>query len=307
MCIWRSCRSSSKAGSGRRIVGRVTEPNDPILVLDVGGTTLTAAVVVGDAVVRDPARDSSHASADADTIVGHFAAALDRARAGWPVGSAVVAMPAPFDYDRGVSLMEHKFASLRGVDVGAVLSSVTGLRVAFINDAQAAALGGWIELGRPMAPVAMITLGTGVGSGLIVGGRPSGHNELWSAPYLDGIVEDRVSSRALRRTFAQRTGRAVSVADVAALADGGDASATDDFAIYGTHLGTAVAGYFADVDLESIAVSGGLTGAWHLIEPAASAAYRSSGGRGQLVPSHLEFPALLGGAEFGRRSIDSSA
>lgn len=272
----------------------------PILVLDVGGTTLTAAVVVGDGVVGDPVRDSSSESEDAATILDRFAATLERARAGWSVASAVVAMPAPFDYERGVSLMEHKFAALHGVDVGAALSTETGLRVQFVNDAQAAALGGWIELGRPKATVAMITLGTGVGSGLIVDGRPRGHNELWSAPYLDGIVEDYVSSGALREVFERRTGRAVSVADVAALADAGDIAAASDFASYGAHLGAAVAGYFADVSLESISVSGGLTAAWHLIEPAATASYRANGAQGRLVPSQLEFPALLGGAEFGR-------
>jgi glucokinase len=279
----------------------VSADDAPILVLDVGGTTLTAAVVVGDEVIGQPVRDSSHESDDAGTILDRFAVALERARAGWSVASAVVAMPAPFDYECGVSLMEHKFAALHGVDVGAALSTETGLRVQFINDAQAAALGGWAELGRPKAPVAMITLGTGVGSGLIIDGSPSGHNQLWSAPYLDGIVEDYVSSGALREGFERRTGRAVSVADVAVLADAGDIAATSDLATYGTHLGAAVAGYFAGVSLESISVSGGLTGAWHLIEPAATASYRANGGRARLVRSLVEFPALLGGAEFGRR------
>jgi predicted NBD/HSP70 family sugar kinase len=107
--------------------------------------------------------------------------------------------------------------------------------------------------------------------------------------------------------FARRTGRKLSVADVAALADAGDAEAALDFVTYGRHLGTAVAGYFADVDVEVISVSGGLTAAWHLVEPAATAAYRANEGRGRLVPSRLEFPALQGGAEFGRRIARATA
>lgn len=286
-----------------RIVWLVLDPNDPVLVLDVGGTTLTAAVVVGDVVVGEPVRDSSRQDADVDTILAGFVAMLDRASAGWLVEAAVIAMPAPFDYALGISHMEHKFAALEGTDVGAALSAATGMNLVFVNDAEAAAFGGWIELGRPAAPVAMVTLGTGVGSGLIVDGSPIGHNDLWRAPYLDGIVEDRVSSGALRRAVERRTGRAESVADVAAFADAGDAAAAHDFETYGAHLGAAIAGYFADVELESISVSGGLTGAWHLIEPAATRAYRAAGGRGRLVPSHLEFPALVGGAELGRRRL----
>jgi glucokinase len=273
----------------------------PIVVLDVGGTTLTAAVVVGDAVVDAPVRDSSRQGADTASILDGFATAISDAAAGSGATLTVVAMPAPFDYERGVSHMTHKFAALDGVHVGAELAARTGTEVAFINDAQSAALGVWIELGRPRAPVAVVTLGTGIGSGLVVDGEPVGHDALWTQPYLDGIVEDYVSSEALRGGFHHRSGRRAGVAEIAAMAAVGDNLACETFATYGAHLGASVAPYFAEAAVESIAVSGGITGAWEFIEPAATAAHRAAGGTAELVRSLLEYPALLGGAEFGRR------
>ena len=289
--------------------------DEPVVVLDVGGTTLAAAVVVGDDVVATPVRGSSRQDADGRTITDCFAAAISAASARHDVALTVVAMPAPFDYERGISHMTHKFAALAGVDVGAALEAALGAvpgvtrpgRVVFINDAEAAALGAWVELGRPATPVAVVTLGTGVGSGLIESGVSRGHNELWTEPYLDGIVEDRVSSEALRADYERRTGRDVGVAEIAALAASGEAAAIEAFATYGDHLGAAVGAYFADAGVESIAVTGGVTGAWRHIEPAATAAYRAAGGTGELVRATSEHPALVGGAEFGRRRLRGRA
>lgn len=273
------------------------------VVVDVGGTTLAAAVVVGDAIVGEAVRSSSHQGDDADTILGHFAAAIDRAGVGRQIALAVVAMPAPFDYARGVSHLDHKFAALRGLDVGAALRERVGIEVLFVNDAEAAAIGTWIELERPTDAVATITLGTGVGSGLVVDGEFAGHNEIWRWPYLDGIVENRVSSHAISESHARRTERDVAVAVIAETADQGDPEAVAALAEYGAHLGAAVAAYFAEARPTTISCTGGVTGAWHHIEPTASAAYRAAGGAGRLVRSALTDPALVGGAEIGRRRL----
>lgn len=277
----------------------------PLVALDVGGTTLAAAVVAGDVLVTPPVRGPSHQVADLEIILDAFAAAINQAVSGRRVGGAAVAMPGPFDYAAGVSQMRHKFAALFGVDLGERLREATRLATVFVNDAQAAAAGTWVELGRPDAPVATITLGTGVGSGLIVDGDPAGHNEIWCATYGDGIVEDHVSSRALSDMFERRTGLSLTVAEIAGLADDGHDGAIADFAEYGRHLGAATAAYFADAGPATVSVAGGVTGAWQHIEPSATAAYHSAGGTGTLVRSRRREPALVGAAELGRRILQA--
>jgi len=278
-----------------------------VVVLDVGGTTIAAAVIDGDEVVGEPVRGPSREADDAASIIDHFAAAVDRARDGRVVELAVVAVPAPFDYARGVSHMEHKFASLSGVELGPALRDRLGGVVIFVNDAEGASFGTWIELGRPDAPVATLTLGTGVGSGLVVGGEFAGHNEIWCWPYEGGIVENRVSSHALSESYLRRTERDRAVAEIGTLADDGDEDALATFDEFGRHLGAAAAAYFADAQPTIISCAGGITGAWRHVEPAASAAYRTAGGTGRIVGSKLPDPALVGGAELGRRFLANGA
>ena len=43
-------------------------------------------------------------------------------------------MPGPFDYEKGISLMRHKFEPLYAQDVKSFLQERIGLPVYFIND-----------------------------------------------------------------------------------------------------------------------------------------------------------------------------
>ena len=45
-----------------------------------------------------------------------------------------IAMPGPFDYEKGISLMRHKFEPLYAQDVKSFLQERIGLPVYFIND-----------------------------------------------------------------------------------------------------------------------------------------------------------------------------
>ena len=57
-------------------------------------------------------------------------------------------------------------------DAASELSALTGLYVACANDANAAALGEqWMGSGKNADSLLMVTLGTGVGAGIIIGGR----------------------------------------------------------------------------------------------------------------------------------------
>ena len=266
------------------------------VVLDVGGTTVTAARVSGCRIEGDPATASSRQADSATEIVAHLVSLIG-GLVTTEATSVVLAMPDPFDYAAGVSHMEHKFAALRGVDLGAELRARTGLEAVFVHDAAAAAVGMWVEQGRPVGVFGAVTLGTGVGSALLIDGVPQpGFDQLWATPYLDGTFEDVVSTRGLRADHAARSSDDVTVAEIAVRASHGDEAAVAALHWYGHHLGLGMARYFHAAAPDVIALSGGITGAWSQFVEPMSASHADHGGTGRLVRSVADHPALVGAA-----------
>lgn len=225
------------------------------------------------------------------------------------IAGASLAFPGPFDYAAGISRMEHKLVSLNGIDLKAALAGTLGLepgRIRFLNDAAAALLG---EVGAGaavgVARVAVLTLGTGIGSGFAVNGAlateadgapPEG--EVWNLPFRDATVEDLISTRALQREYKERTGEESSVSSIAAATEtSADARATFD--LFGTHLGQVIDEILAPFAPEVIVIGGGISRSSHLFLPAAEAQIHIPGVR--LVPSTLlDQAALVGAAVYWR-------
>lgn len=245
---------------------------DPcVLVYDVGGSHVSAAVCFKDGyrlrqVVRaiHPKDETSAAFVEMLHSLGMKAS---EGIAG--VEGAELAMPGPFDYEKGVSWMKHKMAYLYGVNVSEALAAPFGWKanqVRFLNDAAAYLLG---EVGagaaRGVKRVVCFTLGTGVGSGFAVDGRrvidgrgvPPG-GEIWNVPYQGGIVEDKISTRALKSAYLERTGQEREVASIAHYAAGGEAAATEVFEGFGRDLGVAIKLLLKDFSPNVVVLGGGI-------------------------------------------------
>jgi len=80
--------------------------------------------------------------------------------------------PGTMDIPRGMILAPPNLPHWRDFPVRDQLSEVTSRPVAFVNDANAAAFGEfWVGSGRDFRTMIMLTLGTGVGGGIILDGR----------------------------------------------------------------------------------------------------------------------------------------
>lgn len=252
-----------------------------VLVYDVGGSHVSAAVCLGGAYrlgrvvsTRPPAEQTSDAFVNAIYSLGVEASAgFDS------VSGAELAMPGPFDFDAGVSLMRHKLPYLYGVNLRQPLAQRFGWQagqVRFLHDAAAFLLG---EIGagavRGVPRAVGITLGTGIGSAFAVDGRvvtegpgvPPG-GEIWNLPYEGGIIEDSVSSRAIRRNYERRTGVPREVVELAAVA-AHDSAASEAFAVFGRHLGVALSKSLAAFAPNIVVLGGGISRSAHLFLPAA--------------------------------------
>ena len=250
-----------------------------LAVLDIGGTHVTAARVDPRTwtVVGTPSRADVDAHADTGSILDRFAHAGAQV-AGGDEATWAIAMPDPFDYVAGIGRFHGvaKFESLDGVDVRAELTRRLPGRpseLVFCNDADAFTVGEWLAgAAKGSARAVGLTLGTGVGSGWVDGGRvvdpgvpPGGRAHLL---HVDGApLEESMSRRAIRRAYAAATGdRIADVREIAALARDGDPRATAVLAHAVHALGRALAAPLRDFDADVIVVGGSMSRSWDLFD-----------------------------------------
>ena len=110
-----------------------------------------------------------------------------------------LAMPAPFDYNNGICLIQEqgKFKHLYNVNLRDELSVLLGIppsNIKFINDAQAFLLGeNYFGMVNGANRVLGLTLGSGLGSSIKIN-RDIKDGELWKSSFKDGIAEDYLGS-----------------------------------------------------------------------------------------------------------------
>lgn len=276
-------------------------------VLDIGGTHVTAARVANGTVVEHY-RGPLDADAEASAIISQIAMAASALTGPIPGSSWGVAIPGPFDYVRGVGDFGsvEKFRSLRGFGVGAALCAVLPGRpdrVTFVNDAEAYALGEWDARGRPERLI-LITLGTGVGSGFIVGGAAitaglevpvdgNIHTEHWEGQPL----ERTVSREAIRRTFAAARGGTADIEEITRLARAGDVDAGRVLHEAMVVLGNVLARWVGRFHPDVVVIGGSMSRSWDVLSPGLLAGLAQSDiHRPHLSPAQLVDTAPLVGA-----------
>jgi predicted NBD/HSP70 family sugar kinase len=191
------------------------------------------------------------------------ATGLERSR----VDSAVVGVPGAVAPDGRVLLAEN-IHGLEDIDVPAEAESVLGLPVTVENDVNLAALGeGWRGVGRGVDDFVFVSVGTGLGAGLVLGGElHRGRNGLAGEvdlarlePALDP------SAPALSRLAAERAAGAQTVLtapfdprDVFAAARRGDAVARAVVAEEARRIALHVVPIAAVVDVGLVVLGGGV-------------------------------------------------
>ena len=143
-----------------------------VIGVDVGGTKILAAVVSRDGSLGTRLEcQSNHATQDGLlTELDSLVEELHRAEP--DVAALGFGIPSRIDQQSGRALKSVNIP-LEGVDLRDRMREQHGLPVALDNDANAAAIAEWqVGAARGARNVVMLTLGTGVGGGLILDGRP---------------------------------------------------------------------------------------------------------------------------------------
>lgn len=281
-------------------------------VMDIGGSHASAGVAMPgsppsvDAVVRrpmDPHGDRRHLLS---TIEGVARSVDDASIDAWGV-----ATPGPFDYERGIALLEgvDKLDALYGVDLRTFLAGsltvVDSSRIRFLNDADAFALGEWAAgAGAGYDRVVGLTIGTGLGSGFVADGRIVEEGpgvppdaSIGLVPLDGDVIEDRYSGRGITRLHRDETGEDLAAEMLAAAARAGSAVAVRTWERFGSGLAEAIAPYLDEFGAECVVLGGSVARAWELFGRTLTAGLDGLRELREVAPAaHLERAALFGAA-----------
>lgn len=146
------------------------------LALDFGGTKLAAGLVESEAGrilahVRRPSPSSAQQSIEA--MLGMARQALaDAGRSRSDVAAVGVSFGGPVDEARLRVRLSHHVPGWESLPLVEVVSRELGLPTAMDNDANLQALGEWrYGAGRGVSDLLFVNVGTGIGGGLVLGGR----------------------------------------------------------------------------------------------------------------------------------------
>jgi len=256
--------------------------------VDVGGTKVLAVAidhdggVIASATCPMPGRDVPDAEVER-VLVG---AVREAAGGQVPTGVGVAAAGLVDSEGEHVRFAAH--LPWRDAPVRRSLADRLSTPVVLDNDANCAA---YAELvlgaARDASNVVLITIGTGIGGALVLGGRlyrgsqgmagEFGHMQvvpdgLRCECGLHGCWEQYCSGRALERVMRVAVGRHLDGREVSRLARGGDHVARQAIASIGTWLGVGAAGLVSAFDPDLVVVGGGVSADGDLLmEPARAA------------------------------------
>ncbi|RKS93203.1 glucokinase [Microbacterium sp. AG790] len=246
-----------------------------VVAVDIGGTKIAAALVreggqIGHRVQRPtPAAKGAAAILDA-------AAALVREviEAAGPVAAVGVGSAGAFDEDGIVTHATDHLAGWRGTAVAAGLVARLGVPVVVVNDVHAAALGE-LALGSDRDRFVFVAVGTGIGGAVVsegvllrgASGMAGSIGHLRAATMRGRVcscggrdhVEAFASGPGIERSFAERTGIAVPLREVARRAREGDTVAAQVIAAAADELGASLAPVIATVDPGLVLLGGGVS------------------------------------------------
>lgn len=143
-----------------------------LLGIEIGGTKLQ--LVLGDEAgrIRRRCQLAVARRAGADGIREQIRCAMPELIEQEPVAAVGVGFGGPVDWQSGRICRSHQIAGWSEFDLGAWLSEFSDAPVFVDNDANVAALGeAWHGAGVGSHAVLYVTLGSGVGGGLVVGGE----------------------------------------------------------------------------------------------------------------------------------------
>lgn len=318
---------------------KINKKVDYIVGVDLGGTNVRAAVVDRNGGIHGESRFPSFGMDGLEITIGQILKAINGAIADSGVKIEDIAgigmgVPGTHKSAEGIVLWTPNFKEdWRGAQLLAPIIEQTGLSACMGNDANVAAFGEYVYgAGKGAKIMVMITLGTGVGSGLIINGQiytgvsesapELGHHIIVAdgprcscgrSGCLEGIVQrDAICARAAKKasrgkytSLVEKAGGDLlnlTPAMISLAASEGDEIAIETLQETGYYIGIGIANAINILNPDKVIIGGGISQAGELLfDPirrtvatnAISVPYQAC----QILPAELgDNAGILGGA-----------
>jgi glucokinase len=269
--------------------------------VDLGGTNLRIAAVDGDGKLLSKLTTGAEVQRGRDFVIGEMCDAIQslsvKFRDSRQLAGIGIGVPGFIDMDTGTVMRSPNLPDWINFPVREQIERKLGTTVILENDANSAAMGEkWLGAGRNINDMAMYTLGTGVGGGLVFNGQlwhgmsgmaaelghinvePEGHPCGCGSR---GCLEQYASATAIVRMAQEAiaSGQAPDLADGARgdieftsrgiyqLAIQGHASAQRIYQTVGRALAIGIGGMVNALNLPMYVIGGGVASAWDAFAP----------------------------------------
>ncbi|MGB2691560.1 MAG: ROK family protein [Thermodesulfobacteriota bacterium] len=277
--------------------------SDKVIGIDIGGTNLRGALVDSKGNIHKRMEVLSEADQGINKLIENLANFIADISKGEKVANIGVGIPGIIDSKDGIITEAPNISNVDNYPLRSVLKEKLGpnLNLVIENDANCAAVGEWwMGAAKEVSSMIMITMGTGVGGGIVLDG------ELWTGAdgmageighitiYPDGALcncrnygclESYASATAIRRmvkeglqdrnlnTVLREATENVQIEDIPKIvmeaASSGDEFSLSIWKEVGVALGIGIASLVNLLNVEIVVIGGGVSNAWDLFMDAA--------------------------------------
>ena len=259
--------------------------------IDVGGTNLRIGVFDGLLLVEETRFQAdfsaicqnNSANVAWQQILNMMEKAIRAVLAKYDAQTIGIGFPGFIDPATKMIAQSPNLSGLKNVNLAANLGQRLAKNVIVENDANAAAYGEYCLADKPEGGLIYLGLGTGVGGGLILNGKPYAgqHGTAMEVGHIIiepngrlcgcgnlGCMEQYASASGVAMSYFNATQKKLVAAEIAKLAAEGDSAAIAAFELAAYALAQALASILKVIDVQTVMIGGGLIGAWPLMKKA---------------------------------------
>jgi glucokinase len=269
----------------------------PVLGIDIGGTKIAGGICARGKILHRKTIHTPHASSKEEIL--HTILSFIQSFSQHQFSAIGIGIPGLVDAENGIVFNLANIPAFQEVRLKEYLEERLDIPVFINNDANCFALGEYhFGLRAKYKNMVGITLGTGVGTGIIAdgklyGGIYCGAGEWGGVSYLDKTFESYCSGKFFHSQMGLSTKKCYQ------LAKSNDAKALETFNLFGGHLGAMIKQLMFVLAPEAIVLGGSISKALPLFEESLqkeiqSFPYPAIRSNLKIFPSNLESAAILG-------------
>jgi len=255
--------------------------------VDLGGTNLRAAAISREGEVLSRISGRAHLREGREAVIVDMVTSIEKIRDELGQNNRIagigIAVAGFIQLDKGIIVGSNNLPQFEGYALRDDIERRLGTQVILENDANAAALGEkWRGAGRDVDDLVLLTLGTGIGGGIVSCGRvlhgcagmagEVGHITVVPTGNPcgcgnQGCLEKHASATAIASMARVMLGEDLTSEEVYKRAVAGDERAKRIFELMGSYLGIALATLVNIFNFPLYLLSGGPLPAWDLFAP----------------------------------------